>query len=380
MNYKAIIEDMTLEEKASLLSGANYWNTKAIKRLGIPSMMITDGPHGLRKQGGKADHLGLNKSLPSTCFPTASALANSWDISLVEKIGSLLATEAAAENVSALCGPGLNIKRNPLCGRNFEYFSEDPYLTGQMAAGMIKGIQSKGVAACPKHFAVNSQETCRMNINEVVDERALREIYLEGFRYAIQKGNAKMIMTSYNRINGVFANENTHLMQDILYKEWGFKGVAVTDWGGENDRVLGLLAGNQLEMPSSNGLTDKEIVTAVQNGTLGEDIVDKSVTDVLALIYDTLPYMNKGKSFEYKEHHYVARNAAAQSIVLLKNQNNLLPLSNNSKIAIVGDFAKTPRYQGAGSSLINPVSIENALDSLQQEKLDIIGYAPGFKR
>ncbi|MEG2924442.1 MAG: glycoside hydrolase family 3 N-terminal domain-containing protein, partial [Oscillospiraceae bacterium] len=211
MNYKALIEEMTLEEKVSLLSGANYWNTKAIKRLGIPSMMITDGPHGLRKQGGKADHLGLNKSLPSTCFPTASALANSWDSALVEKIGNLLATEAAAENVSALCGPGLNIKRNPLCGRNFEYFSEDPYLTGQMAAAMINGIQSKGVAACPKHFAVNSQESYRMNINEVVDERALREIYLEGFRYAVQQGKAKMIMTSYNRINGAFANENTHL-------------------------------------------------------------------------------------------------------------------------------------------------------------------------
>ncbi|MEG0305705.1 MAG: glycoside hydrolase family 3 C-terminal domain-containing protein [Oscillospiraceae bacterium] len=380
MNYKALIEEMTLEEKASLLSGANYWNTKAIKRLGIPSMMITDGPHGLRKQGGKADHLGLNKSLPSTCFPTASALANSWDIALVEKIGSLLATEAAAENVSALCGPGLNIKRNPLCGRNFEYFSEDPYLTGQMAAAMINGIQSKGVAACPKHFAVNSQESYRMNINEVVDERALREIYLEGFRYAVQQGKAKMIMTSYNRINGVFANENTHLMQDILYKEWGFKGVAVTDWGGENDRVRGLVAGNQLEMPTSNGLTDREIVSAVQNGTLSEGIVDNSVEGILALIYDTLPYMHKGKAFEYKEHHAIARNAAAQSVVLLKNHNNLLPLSNKSKIAIIGDFAKTPRYQGAGSSLINHVAIDNSLDNIKQEKLDIIGYAQGFKR
>ncbi len=380
MKNKYIIEQMTLEEKAGLLSGANFWNTKAIPRLNIPSMMITDGPHGLRKQGGKADHLGLNKSIPATCFPTAATLANSWDIALLEKIGTLLGAEAAAEDVNAICGPGLNIKRNPLCGRNFEYFSEDPYLTGKLAASMIRGIQSNGVAACPKHYAVNSQETRRMVINEVVDERALREIYLEGFRMAVQEGKAKTIMTSYNRVNGTFANENQHIMQEILYAEWGFDGVAVTDWGGENDRVQGLLAGNQLEMPSSAGQTDREIIAAVQAGVINESLVDESVDDILNLLYDTMPHMGKGCQFTYEEHHQAAREAASQSIVLLKNEENILPLKPKSSIAIIGDFAETPRYQGAGSSLINPTRLESSLEALTRENLDIIGYESGFKR
>ncbi len=380
MKNKNIIEQMTLEEKAGLLSGANFWNTKEVSRLDIPSIMITDGPHGLRKQGGKADHLGLNKSIPATCFPTAATLANSWDSALLEKMGTLLGAEAAAEDVNAICGPGLNIKRNPLCGRNFEYFSEDPYLAGKLAASMVRGIQSNGVAACPKHFAVNSQETRRMVINEVVDERALREIYLEGFRIVVEESKPKTIMTSYNQINGTFANENQHLMQDILYGEWGFDGVAVTDWGGENDRVKGLLAGNQLEMPSSAGQTDREIVAAVREGVLDESVVDESVDAILNLINETMPHMGKGRHFDYEEHHKAAREAASQSIVLLKNEDNILPLKPKSSIAIIGDFAENPRYQGAGSSLINPTRIENSLDVLTEEDFDIIGYEPGFDR
>jgi len=380
MKYKAIIDKMTLEEKTSMLSGQNFWNTTSVERLGIPSLMITDGPHGLRKQGGKADHLGLNQSLPATCFPTAATLANSWDTALLEQVGELLGEEAAAEDVSVICGPGLNIKRNPLCGRNFEYFSEDPYLTGKMAAAMIRGIQSRGVAACPKHFAVNSQETRRMVINEVVDERALREIYLEGFRRAVQEGGAKSIMTSYNRVNGEFANENMHLMRDILYGEWGFQGVAVTDWGGENDRVKGLIAGNQLEMPSSAGQTDREVQRAVLTGAIDESLVDESVDRLLKLIYDTRDAVGKGKNYTDEEHHQAARRAARESVVLMKNEKNILPLSAGQRIAVIGDFAKTPRYQGAGSSLIRPTKVESAWEALAREDLDIIGYQPGFKR
>lgn len=380
MKYKELIGRMTLEEKASLLSGANFWNTKAIERLGVPSMMITDGPHGLRKQGGKADHLGLNKSLPATCFPTASALACSWDEALLETVGGLLGEEAAANDVSALCGPGLNIKRDPLCGRNFEYFSEDPYLSGKLAAAMVRGIQAKGVAACPKHYAVNSQETRRMVIDEVVDERALREIYLEGFRRVVQEGGAQMVMTAYNRVNGAFANENTHLMRDILYGEWGFDGVVVTDWGGENDRVQGLIAGNQLEMPSCAGQTDREVVAAVRAGEISEALVDERVDALLRLVFATRPAMGKGKPYTDEAHHLAARGAACQCMVLLKNEGNALPLAPNRRVAVLGDFAGGSRFQGTGSSLINPTRVESALEALGEEKLEIVGYAPGFKR
>ncbi len=380
MKYKELIAQMTLAEKASLMSGANFWNTKSIERLGIPSMMLTDGPHGVRKQGGKADHLGLNNSIPATCFPTASALANSWDESLLESVGGCLGKEAAGEDVSVLLGPGLNIKRSPLCGRNFEYFSEDPFLSGKLAAAMIRGIQSAGVSACPKHYAVNSQEERRMVIDEIVDERALRELYLEGFRYAVQEGKAKTLMTSYNHVNGVYANENPHLLQDILYGEWGFDGVVVTDWGGENDRVRGLVAGNQLEMPSSSGMTDKEIVDAVNSGALEESLLDERVDSLLRLLYDTKPALGKGKRFTEEEHHLAARDAARRSAVLLKNDDRLLPLAAGCRVAVIGDFAKTPRYQGAGSSLIQPTRLENALDELKKAGLDVVGYEPGFKR
>ncbi|MBC5635210.1 glycoside hydrolase family 3 C-terminal domain-containing protein [Ornithinibacillus sp. BX22] len=379
-NYKELIANMTLEEKASLMSGENFWNTKQIDRLRIPSIMLTDGPHGLRKQGGKADHLGLNKSIPATCFPTAATLANSWDLDLIQEVGSYLGKEAASEQVSVLLGPGLNIKRNPLCGRNFEYFSEDPYLTGKLAANMVKGIQSHGIAACPKHYAVNSQEHMRMTIDEVVDERALREIYLEGFRYAVEEGKPKTIMTSYNKVNGEYANENHHLMQDILYGEWDFQGVAVTDWGGNNDRVEGLKAGNQLEMPSTGGITDKEIVEAVQTGELQVEVLDEAVERMLQLIFETTNALQNTEKVDYEEHHQKAIEAARKSIVLLKNDKATLPLKKEQKVAIIGDFAENPRYQGAGSSLINPTKLDNALDALQATDLAIIGYEQGFKR
>jgi beta-glucosidase len=370
INYKELISNMTLPEKASLMSGDNFWNTKPIERLGIPSIMLTDGPHGLRKQGGKADHLGLNKSIPATCFPPAATLANSWDLELTNEVGRYLGKEAASEQVSVLLGPGLNIKRNPLCGRNFEYFSEDPYLSGKLAATMVKGIQSHGISACPKHYAVNSQEHMRMTIDEVVDERALREIYLEGFRYAVEEGKPKTLMSAYNRVNGEYANENKHLMRDILYGEWDYQGVVVTDWGGNNDRVEGLRAGNQLEMPSTGGITDEEIVEAVKSGKLEEAVLDEAVERMLTLIFDT----------KDEEHHQKAIDAARRSMVLLKNEADTLPLKKGQRVAIIGDFAKNPRYQGAGSSLINPTQVDNAWDQLNQTDLSIVGYEQGFKR
>lgn len=380
MKNKQLIERMTLEEKAGLMSGANFWNTKAIERLGIPGIMLTDGPHGLRKQGGKADHLGLHKSLPATCFPTAATLANSWDRQLIYEVGQTIGREAASEKVSVLLGPGLNIKRNPLCGRNFEYFSEDPYLTGELAGEMVKGIQSNGIAACPKHYAVNSQEHMRMTIDEIVDERSLRELYLEGFRRVVEKGQPKTIMTSYNRVNGTFANENNYLLQDILCGEWGFNGVVVTDWGGNNDRVAGLLAGNQLEMPSTNGITDQEIVEAVWRNELAEEVLDEAVDRLLELVFATRLDNQDTPSVDYEEHHNKAVEAAKRSIVLLKNDAHILPLNRDKKVAVIGDFAQNPRYQGAGSSLINPAKLSNSWEVLSRSGLPIVGYAQGFKR
>ncbi len=380
MKYKDLIDNMSLEEKASLMSGENFWNTKAVERLNIPAIMLTDGPHGLRKQGGKADHLGLNKSLPATCFPTAATLANSWDKQLIYHVGQLIGKEAASEKVSVLLGPGLNIKRNPLCGRNFEYFSEDPYLTGELASEMVNGIQSNGISACPKHYAVNSQEHMRMTIDEIVDERSLREIYLEGFRRVIEKSKPKTIMSSYNKVNGTYANENTELMQDILYKEWGFDGVVVTDWGGNNDRVAGLKAGNQLEMPSTNGITDEEIVQAIKNNELDEKVLDKAVNQLLDLVFTTQLHDKDAINVDYAEHHNEAIEAAQRSIVLLKNEASILPIRSDKKIGVIGDFAKNPRYQGAGSSLINPTKLSNAWDVLNESDLSIVGYAQGFKR
>lgn len=379
MKYASLISQMTLEEKASLTSGANFWNTKPIPRLGIPSMMLTDGPHGLRKQGGKADHLGLNASIPSTCYPTAAGLANTWNEDLLIRMGEALGLEAASEGVSVLLGPGCNIKRNPLCGRNFEYFSEDPYLSGKMATALIRGIQENGISACVKHFAANSQELRRMSNDSVLDERTLREIYLPAFEMSVKDGQVKCLMTSYNRVNGVYANENQHLLQEILHDAWGYRGMVVTDWGGNNDRVAGLIAGDHLEMPSNGGDTDRQIVEAVKTGLLDEALLDERVDVILGMIFSTQGEI-QGKSFAKAAHHALAMEIAAEAAVLLKNEDNILPLCSTQTVAVIGDFAKRPRYQGAGSSYINPTVLPNALDALADAGVQVKGYAPGFHR
>ena len=381
LKFQEYIDAMTLEEKASLLSGANFWNTKSIERLSIPSIILTDGPHGLRKQAGKADHLGIGASVPATCFPTAAALANSWDEQLIEQVGQAIGREAASHNVSVLLGPGLNIVRDPLAGRTFEYFSEDPYVSGKLAAALVRGIQSTGVAATPKHFAVNSQEHLRMSIDEVVDERTMREIYLEGFRRVVEESQPRVIMTSYNKVNGVYANENTHLLQDIVTREWQYSGAIVTDWGGNHDRVSGLIAGNTLEMPSSNGITDKELVKAVREGKIDESLVDTRVRTLLGLIFETTKAIKDAPAVDYDMHNELAIEAAERSMVLLKNDKKILPIAEQTRVALIGDFAKTPRYQGAGSSLVNPTRITSALDAFSEDDVvELVGYTPGFKR
>ena len=379
MKHADLIKQMTLEEKASLMSGANFWNTKGVERLGIPGMMLTDGPHGLRKQGGKADHLGLNKSIPATCYPSAAGLANTWDEALIEEMGEHLGLEAASEGVSVLLGPGVNIKRSPLCGRNFEYFSEDPYLSGKMAAALIRGIQSNGISACVKHYAANSQELRRMTNDSVVDERTLREIYLPAFEMAVKEGGVKTLMTSYNRVNGIYAHEHPHLLRDILYGEWGFDGVVVSDWGGNNDRVESVRQGGTLEMPSSNGQTDRHIVEAIRNGHLEESILDEQVDRLLDLVLTTQEHIT-GKIYDRDAHHAVAAKVAEKSAVLLKNEEKILPLNRTQKIAVIGDFAKGPRYQGAGSSKINPTKLDCGLDALKAIGANVTGFAPGFRR
>lgn len=384
MKHEDIIQNMTTEEKAALLSGASEWTTREISRLGIPAIFFADGPHGIRKQAGAGDHLGLNPSLPATCFPTAATVANSWDEALGEAIGKALGEEAAAQGVHVLLGPGLNIKRSPLCGRNFEYFSEDPYLAGKMAAAYIRGIQSQGIYACPKHFAVNSQELRRMAMNAVLDERTLREIYLTGFEIAVKEGHAKAIMTSYNEVNGTYANENRHLMLDILRKEWGFAGIAITDWGGSNDHVQGVAARSNVEMPTPGLDSARQLLKALRDGTLSMQELDLCVDDLLDAI---LELHATGKTppdgFDLEAHHALARKAAAESIVLLKNEGTptpLLPLQEGCKVALIGDFAITPRYQGAGSSLVNPTRVETLEQVIRQTSLDCIGCTAGYRR
>ena len=377
MKYRELIDKMTLEEKAGLTSGMDFWHTKPIPRLGIPSMLLSDGPHGLRKQEWQSDHLGMHKSVPATCFPTAASLANSWDTDMIERLGRALGLEAASEGISVLLGPGCNIKRNPLCGRNFEYFSEDPYLSGKSAAALIRGVQSNGISACVKHFAANSQELRRMSNDSVVDERTLREIYLPSFEMAVKEGGVKCVMTSYNRLNGEYTNENTHLLQDILYGEWGYDGMVVTDWGGNNDRVKALVAGDNLEMPYSGGDTDRYVAQAVRDGVISEELLDERVDKILDMIFTTR------KAFDYKhydkaEHHRLAAGFAEETAVLLKND-GILPLRSGS-VAVIGDFAKTPRYQGAGSSLVNSTRVDNALDALRAEGVRIVGFEPGYRR
>ena len=381
MKHEELLLKLTLEEKAALLSGKTVWQTRDIPRFKIPSVFLSDGPHGIRRQAGSGDHLGLNASLKATCFPTAAAIANSWDPELGEEIGKALGEEAAAQNVNIVLGPGLNMKRSPLCGRNFEYFAEDPYLAGKMAAAYIRGIQSQGVYACPKHFAVNSQEERRMAMNAVVDERTLREIYLTGFEIAVREGNAKAIMTSYNEVNGEYANENKKLLLDILRKEWGFDGLVVTDWGGSNDHVKGVMCQSDLEMPAPGLDSARELVTAVNEGRLSMKDIDLCVDHVLDAVLDLKQKAEEKKSvFDEKAHHALARKAAAESAVLLKNEDNILPLKPGTRIALIGDFAFVPRYQGAGSSMVNPFNVESMEQLIDEYDLQVIGKAHGYTR
>ena len=376
MDIDKIIKEMTLEEKASLCTGEDYWHTKAIERLGIPSIMMADGPHGLRKQEGDNDNLGLGCAVEATCFPTASATACSWDIKLMDEIGKALAEECLQEEVSVVLGPGANIKRSPLCGRNFEYISEDPYLTGEMAAAMIGGIQSRGVGASLKHYVLNNQETRRMGISAVVDERAKREIYLAGFERAVKKAKPWTVMCSYNKEDGVYLSEHEKLLDGVLKQEWGFGGMVVSDWGASNDRVEGIKAGMDLEMPSNRGKSAEKIVAAVKTGMLSENDLDKSVARILALVEKSATNIKKEYRYDKEEHHMLAKKAAAQSSVLLKND-GILPLEQKEKVLVIGEFAKTPRYQGAGSSQINPNKIDNALDAFDTLGIDY-EYSPGY--
>ena len=380
-NTELLLKELTLEEKCALLSGAETFKTRGMPEHGIPQIWLSDGPHGLRKQAGESDHLGLNPSVPATCFPTASAVANSWDAALGEEIGAALGEEAAAQEVSVVLGPGLNMKRNPLCGRSFEYFSEDPYLAGKLAAGYIRGIQSKGVAACPKHFAVNSQETRRMASDSIVDERTLREIYLTGFEIAVKEGHPRSIMSSYNLVNGTYANENKHLLMEILRGEWGFDGAVITDWGGSNDHALGVKNGSTLEMPAPGGDSVRELLAAVESGKISESDIDARLSELLPLVFDTKAALDAApREFDAAAHHALARRAAEESLVLLKNEGALLPLAAGSKVAVIGDFAKNPRYQGAGSSMVNSTQVDVLLDKLIDSELNVIGYQQGFDR
>ena len=380
-NTELLLKKLTLEEKCALLSGAETFKTRGMPEHGIPQIWLSDGPHGLRKQAGESDHLGLNPSVPATCFPTASAVANSWDAALGEEIGAALGEEAAAQEVSVVLGPGLNMKRNPLCGRSFEYFSEDPYLAGKLAAGYIRGIQSKGVAACPKHFAVNSQETRRMASDSIVDERTLREIYLTGFEIAVKEGHPRSIMSSYNLVNGTYANENKHLLMEILRGEWGFDGAVITDWGGSNDHALGVKNGSTLEMPAPGGDSVRELLAAVESGKITESDIDARLSELLPLVFDTKAALDAAsREFDAAAHHALARRAAEESLVLLKNEGSLLPLAAGAKVAVIGDFAKNPRYQGAGSSMVNSTQVDVLLDKLINSELNVIGYQQGFDR
>lgn len=384
MKYGEMIQKMTLEEKAAFLSGKGEWQTWDFERLGIPSMYCSDGPHGIRKQAGAGDHLGLNPSLPATCFPTAATMANSWDPELGEEIGKALGEEAEVQDVHVVLGPGLNIKRSPLCGRNFEYFSEDPYLAGKMAAGYVRGIQSKGRYACPKHFAVNSQELRRMAMNAVLDERTLREIYLTGFEIAVKEGGAKAIMTSYNQVNGTYSNENTHLLKDILRDEWGYDGIVITDWGGSNDHIKGVAAGSDLEMPTPGMDSARQIVKAVQEGRLSEEAVDACVDRlleaVLTLTKEGAEGERKPEASDTEAHHALARKAASESAVLLKNQDSILPLKPGTRVALIGDFAFEPRYQGAGSSMVNATKLDKMSELIKEYDLTVVGMARGYMR
>ncbi|MFK4762563.1 glycoside hydrolase family 3 C-terminal domain-containing protein [Microbacterium sp. ZW T5_45] len=370
--------DLTLEEKASLTSGADFWTTKAIERADIPSIMMTDGPHGLRKQAGGSDHLGLASSVPATCFPPAVGIGSSWDPELIERVGAAIGREAAIEDVAVVLGPGVNIKRSPLCGRNFEYFSEDPIVSGVLGAASVRGVQTQGVGTSLKHFAANNQEYDRMRASSDVDPRPLREIYLRGFERVVKDAAPWTVMCSYNKLNGVWTSEDPWLLTSVLRDEWGFDGLVVSDWGAVNDRIAGVAAGLDLEMPSSGGRTDAQLVAAVQAGELAESVLDTAAGRAIDLVRKAQQRPAVEGALDVDAHHALAREAAGRSIVLLKNEADLLPLAPAQKVAVIGAFATEPRYQGAGSSLINPTRLDAALDALRDVGGENVSYAPGF--
>lgn len=367
---------LTLEEKASLCSGSDFWHLQDIESAGIPSIMVTDGPHGLRKQAEASDHVGINASVPSTCFPSGVGLASSWNTALLHQVGVALGEESKAEQVSVILGPAVNIKRSPLCGRNFEYFSEDPYLATQLAIGHIQGVQSQGIGTSIKHFAANNQEHRRMTVDTIVDERTLREIYLASFETAVIEAKPWTVMSAYNKINGTYASEHPFILDQVLRQEWGYEGVVVTDWGANNDRVAGVKVGEDLEMPGTGGYFDRKIVEAVQAGELSMEALDKVVTRVLTLIFKSEAERNLEATYDQNEHHQLAIDVASECMVLLKND-AILPLQKTETIGVIGSFAKAPRYQGGGSSHINPTQMSDAFTSMANYASHLI-YAQGF--
>jgi len=371
-----LLTELTLEEKASLTSGSSFWYTAPVERLGIPKIMVSDGPHGLRAQPGEGDHLGLGGSLPATCFPTASAVASTWNPDLLRRIGQALAQEARACNLSVILGPGVNMKRSPLCGRNFEYFSEDPFLAGELAVGIVNGIQSREVGTSVKHYAANNQETDRLRVDAQVDERTLREIYLPAFERVVRTEQPWTVMCSYNKVNGQSASENVWLLDTVLRGEFGFEGLVVSDWGAVYHRVPALLAGTDLEMPPAVGRSTEAVVAAVQSGEVPTEVLDARVREVLELVAKGMPVLDLDESFDADAHHTLAREAAAESVVLLKND-GVLPLPADAKIGVVGEFARKPRFQGAGSSQVNPTHVDALLDELSAVYGEV-AFAAGY--
>jgi beta-glucosidase len=382
MKASSVLAELTLEEKASLCLGSDFWHTAPVERLGIPAIMVSDGPHGLRKQPNEADHVGISGSVPATCFPTACALGSSWDPRLARRVGEALGREARAQGVAVVLGPGINIKRSPLCGRNFEYFSEDPLLSGVLGAAMIDGVQSQGVGTSLKHYAVNNQETDRLRVSAEVDERTLRELYLAGFERAVTQARPWTVMCAYNKVNGTYASEHAWLLTTVLRGDWGFDGLVVSDWGAVHDRVAALAAGLDLEMPPNRGVSDAAIVTAVRAGQLDERVLDTAVARVLQLVDHATANPEPPPVPDADAHHALARSAAAECAVLLKNQDRLLPLrpAAGDTIGVIGEFGRTPRFQGAGSSQVNPTRVDVALDELRAAVPDgvEIAFAAGY--
>ena len=376
MNVDKIVSSMTLEDKISFCTGANFWTTKKYEKYGIPALFMCDGPHGLRKQENAGDMLGVNKSRESTCFPSEVTTASSWNSELLQRIGKSIGEEAKDQKVGLVLGPGANIKRNPLCGRNFEYFSEDPYLAGKLAAGFIRGMESQGVGSSLKHFALNSQEKSRFTSDGIVDERTLREIYLTAFEIAVKEGKPSTVMCSYLKINGVHASDNKELLTDILRKEWDFDGFVVTDWGAMNDRIEGFKAGCDLNMPGGSDYMEKDVLNAVKSGALAESDIDESVKRILRLVFKAQETLSRDFTVDYKAHHLIAKEAATEGAVLLKNEDSLLPLKPETKIAVIGHMAKDMRFQGSGSSHINPAELSQPLECLQKVSSDL-AYAQG---